>query len=337
MIKKLKTIFVVFITIFSTVFLLELIGQNFIFKGQLYFINNVDHRLMPNEAPDINSDGIRSFSESDRFRQEDLNIIFLGDSFIFGLGLPYNKSIPYQFEEKARKRHPNQQINVANFGWTSSSPLLSYRLLKDIGKKYNPDIVILAIDMTDFHDDIKYLILLEKKGIYQLVDYIPISFLVLKKIMEKVAILDPVYEWAYDLPRKMFFITEKPLSETRPYFSYIQQNIEDINTFSKKELNNAKFILMILPRSYQYSDKESPNNWEKNEYEILGQYSHEPFKYFESIKNEVDYPIHSLLPDFQNTTIFPTCFDHDPHWNEEGARIAAEAIYKYCLEEGCFK
>lgn len=333
MIKKLKTIFLVFITILSTVFLLELIGQNFIFKGQLYFINNVDHRMMPNEAPDINSDGIRSFSESDRFRQEELNIIFLGDSFIFGLGLPYNKSIPYQFEEKARKLHPNQQINVANFGWTSSSPLLSYRLLKDIGKKYNPDIVILAIDMTDFHDDIKYLRLLEKKGIYQLIDYIPISFLVLKKIMENVGLL----EWAYDLPRKRFFITEKPLSETRPYFSYIQQNIEDINTFSKRELNNAKFILMILPRSYQYSDKESPNNWEKNEYEILGPYSHEPFKYFEGIKNEVDYPIHSLLPYFQNTTIFPTCFDHDPHWNEEGARIAAEAIYKYCLEEGCFK
>jgi len=62
----------------------------------------------------------------------------------------------------------------------------------------------------------------------------------------------------------------------------------------------AKFILLLFPRGYQYSEKESPNNWEKSEYQILGPYAHEPFKYFEEIKQNVDYPIHSLLSDFQN-------------------------------------
>ena len=92
----------------------------------------------------------------------------------------------------------------------------------------------------------------------------------------------------------------------------------------------------MFPRSYQYSNKECPNNWEKSQYQVLGPFAHEPFKYFEQIKDDVDYPIFSLLPDFQDSTIFPTVFDNDPHWNETGNRIAVNAIYKYCLKEKCF-
>ena len=61
-----------------------------------------------------------------------------------------------------------------------------------------------------------------------------------------------------------------------------------------------------------------------------------PFKYFENIRSKVDYPIHSLLPDFQNTSVFPTCQTGDPHWNEQGTTIAADAFCKYCVEDKCF-
>jgi hypothetical protein len=42
----------------------------------------------------------------------------------------------------------------------------------------------------------------------------------------------------------------------------------------------------------------------------------------------------SLLDNFENTTVFPTCSCDDPHWNEQGAAIAAEAIYRFCAERG---
>ena len=318
-----------------TIILYEIIGQNFLFKREVYFVERVDHRMKARSREDINSDGIRSIVEANSFHKEDLNIIFLGNSFIYGYKLPHNKSIPYMFETKARTLHPEQQINVANFGWGSSSPLLSLRLLKDIGKKYNPDVVILAIDMTDFHDDIKYFRLLERRGIYRALDFIPITILALRKVISIMG-LDSLYEVIFGFPRRRFFITDKPLSETRPYLSYIRENIEKINEYSKKELE-AKFILLVFPRGYQYSEKESPNNWEKSEYQILGPYAHEPFKYFKQLEDEnVDYPIYSLLADFQDSTTFPTSFDDDPHWNETGNRIAVEAIYKYCLKENCF-
>ena len=332
--ERIKNFILLLFVIFVIIIIYEIVGQNFLYKGELYFVHDVAHRMKPKSKPDINSDGIRSIVEADSFHKEDLNIILLGDSFIYGVRLPYNKSIPYLLETKARTLHPEKKINVANFGWISSSPLLSLQLLKDIGKKYNPDIVMLAIDMTDFHDDIKYSRFFEKTGIYRALDFIPITIVTFRKVILKLR-LESLHEVIFGFPVRRFFITDKPLSDTQPSISYIRENIEKINEYSKKELG-AKFMLLVLPRSYQYSDKESPNNWEKSEYQVLGPFAHEPFKYFEQIKNDVDYPIYSLLPDFQNSTIFPTVFDDDPHWNETGNHIAVDAIYKYCLKERYF-
>ena len=40
--------------------------------------------------------------------------------------------------------------------WVSSSPLLNLRLLRDVGHKYRPDLVVYSLDMTDFRDDLHY-------------------------------------------------------------------------------------------------------------------------------------------------------------------------------------
>ena len=166
-----------------SVLLLEFIGQKLLFRGQIYIVDDVDHRLQPNRKQKINSDGIRSAVEAEHFQENHHNIVFLGDSFVFGWKLPIEDTVPALLQKKARESMPDRQVNVANFGWASSSPLLSYRLLRDIGHKYKPDVVILAVDMTDFHDDIKYARLLERRGIYPLLDYTPATLIVLRKLM----------------------------------------------------------------------------------------------------------------------------------------------------------
>jgi hypothetical protein len=107
--------------------------------------------------------------------------------------------------------------------------------LKDISKKYKPDIVILAIDMTDFHEDIIYLRLLEKKGMYWLVGVIPITCVLFNKVISRVN--NSLYKLVFGLPSGEFLITDRPLSETLPYFSHIRKSIENINAFCKTELN----------------------------------------------------------------------------------------------------
>ena len=39
-----------------------------------------------------------------------------------------------------------------------------------------------------------------------------------------------------------------------------------------------------------------------------------------------EFPIVSLLTEFQETSRYPLVFDSDPHWNEAGNRFVAEAV-----------
>ncbi len=321
------------VTCLVGVVILEVVGRNILYRGKLYFVNDIDHWNNPRH-PEINSDSIRSRYEAGYFREEDFNIIFLGDSFVFGWLLPADRSLPRQFEKIAREQYPGKGIKAANFGWVSSSPLLSLRLLREIGSKYNPNLVILCLDMTDFHDEVKYTRLLERKGIYRLLDVCPITVLAFKKVLQLPG-LDPLHRSIFGFPSRRYFITEQPLEDSLPWLAYIRRNIEEINSYCRNELN-ADFLLVILPRFYQYSAFECPENWEKDEYEVLGKYAFEPFRYFENLKGEVDYPIYSLLPAFQLTTYFPTTFYDDPHWTELGTRVSAEAIFNYCREAGYF-
>ena len=331
MVKFVWTIGVLLVTLV----LFEWMGQSFFLKNKLYLVNNVDHRIPPHRSPDINSDGIRSPVEANEINDEDLNIVFLGDSFVYGYRLDFEDTMGQQLERKARIEHPERGVQVINFGWTSSSPLLSYRLLKDIGGKYKPDVVILGLDMSDFHDDIKYLKLLEGEGIYRVKNIAPITFLAVNWVIGRIGWLEEFHEWLYGFPGARFYATDRTFTENLTRFAYLRANIEAIARFSRTKLD-ARFILMIFPRNYQHSDREAPNNWEKHKYETLGPYALEPFKYFDSIRSELDFPVFSLLPDFLSTEVFPTVFDDDPHWNKDGAGVAAKAVYAYCLEAGCF-
>lgn len=48
------------------------------------------------------------------------------------------------------------KYEVINFGCASYCPLLEYLLLKEKGIGFNPDLVIILMDLSDFHDDLRY-------------------------------------------------------------------------------------------------------------------------------------------------------------------------------------
>lgn len=318
----------------------ELVCQKALYPGRMRLVRDIDHRIKPGRPGQqgrvtINSDGIRSLLEADDFNEGGLNILFLGDSFVFGPRLLDDETVPQLLEAKARELHPGKAINVVNFGWISSSPLLSLHLLEDLGRKYSPDAVVLGFDMTDFQDDIKYTKMLERKGVYWLLNVAPMTLLSARKLIGRVEMLLPLHDAIFGVPPQRFFATENPLSETLPYFAYTQGYIESIRALCTDELG-ATFTLIVLPRHYQYSDRECPDNWEAHEYEILGPYCLEPFRYFENLRHRVDYPVHSLLEDFRDTDVHPLCFEDDPHWNAAGAQVAADAVYERLKSDGCF-
>jgi hypothetical protein len=235
----------------------------------------------------------------------------------------------------ARTKFSDRKINVFNFGWVSSSPILSLRLLRDIGRKYKPDAVILLVDISsDFHDDLVYThYLYNRRGIYRLVDFAPFIHFVIRKSTGR---LFPEFsEWLFSTPYDRFFAVNQPLADTRSNLELTIRYIDESAAYSEEVLQ-AKFLVAALPRGFMYSDRESPNNWEADRYTVLGPYVLEPFRFFEEVFAAKDYPYLSLLPAFQNTELFPTTFDDDPHWTIAGTEVAARAMFEFCLEQGCF-
>ncbi|NNE07428.1 MAG: hypothetical protein HKN20_02575, partial [Gemmatimonadetes bacterium] len=179
---------------------------------------------------------------------------------------------------------------------------------------------------TDFQDDIKYRRLLDRRGIYSMIGKLPVTIMGMRKVMAAMPWMHGAHERLFGFPAPRFFVTDAPLEETEAWLEPIRASIDSIDTFTREELG-ARFAVFVFPRSYQYSDREVPNNWEAGDYETLGPYALEPFRYFERVKGEAGYGVYSLLAPFETTDVFPTCFPHDPHWNPDGNRIAARAIF----------
>ena len=290
-------------------------------------VNNPDHRMTHFSHNNINSDGIRSRQEASDYHGEDFNIIFLGDSFIYGWRLKMGQTIPAEFEKFAHATG-YERVHAANFGWVSSSPYLSKRLLVDIGQKYKPDLVVLLLDMTDIFDDRLYQNIVEQKRFFAIGRFIPGITLLISKINQTLWQSDFLADTLFGVPARRYFIAEQPLESTRNSFDNTMKNIDDINSYCRESLG-VPFALFIMPRHFQYDARLSPDNWEKKQYALLGPFALEPFRYFDEIAKKREYPVISLLPDLQHTNVFPTTFQDDPHLNEKGSLFTAEVMFRY--------
>lgn len=292
-------------------------------------VKDPDHRPPKPEAPvpGWNSDAIRATPEPEAFRPGDLNLVFLGDSFTYGMRVGAADTFAEHVEAALAARFPDRGVKVANFGWTSSSPHLSLRRLRDDGERYAPALVALFVDMTDFHDDVKWENMLARRGIYAFYDRLPLTL----ALLEAVA---PGLYWSWwrasndGLPRQRYFVTERPLEETREWMRPLADNVAAIDAWCRER--GVAFVLFALPRYHQYSAEECPDDYELalpgREHSVLGPHVLEPFRFFDELAAEVDYPVVSLLDDFRDTDVHPHCFPDDPHWNPAGHGIAAGAV-----------
>lgn len=312
----------------GVVYAVDRVAMHTWLSDERYFLENLDHRPEP-DGVEFNEHGVRDVRRLSAFHESDFNVIVLGDSFVFGFLLKPAEAIPQQMQRMLRARRPEQSINVVNFGYVSASPYLSLRQLRDFGRFYHPDLVLLCIDMTDFHDDIKYEKYRVKPGLFAMLRWFPSGFFALKGAARRLH----VHEAIFGYPDDRFFVVNRPLEETRRYLASIQRNIDALYAYVQSDLG-ARFAVVVFPRPFQYSAEESLNSWESDAYTPLGPWVHEPFRYFEEVAGSRPYPIRSLLPAFQATRVFPTAFKADPHWNADGARVAAEGLLRILDEEG---
>jgi hypothetical protein len=293
------------------------------------FFASLDHYPRPDLKKGYNEDGIRTYLNrpAGQFAAPGFNMVFLGDSFTQGYMVRKEDSFPWQLGELLTRADPGLRFNIANFGWISSSPLLSLRRLEKIGGKYRPNLVLLCLDMTDFQDDVKYRDQLENPRWFSPFTFFLYRFHLAPRWAEfkkglRFSAKDP------RVPEQHYFILNQPLAKSRKYLGEIERNIRSIDDFCREKLQ-TKFVLIMLPRNIQYNARETPNNkLEPGEYSTQGPYILEPFVWLEEFRREVKFPVFSLLADFRDSGVFPTCFATDPHWNRAGHAVAARGVYK---------
>ncbi len=291
------------------------------------FFANVDHTPKPDARKGFNEDGVRTFGNEkvSAFRPGGQNLVFLGDSFTQGYMVRPAESFPFQAGELLLGQRPDLDLHIANFGWISSSPILSERRLRQIGKRYHPSLVVLCLDMTDFHDDLKYRRQLQDPSYFS-----PFTFLLYRfqwqhgwERFKESFRLFPAKE---AVPARRYFILNQPLEQSRAYLGEIEGNIRSLAAYCQNELG-AGFVLIVLPRGCQYDARETPDNrLEPGEYTPMGPYVREPFRWLEGFARTTTFPCYQILDDFVAAGAYPTCFATDPHWTATGHRIAGNAV-----------
>ena len=291
---------------------------------RFYAVYDVDHRLPPHHRGiGTNGDGIRDPRPASAFTAPGVNLVFLGDSFTFGFGVEREEAFPARVEENLRRRFPALPVRVANFGWTSSSPHLALRQLHELGDRYHPDLVVYHLDMTDFHDDARQQAMLERRGVYAVFPYLPLALSLLERLSPRAAeVLES--RAAGGLPADRFFVSSRPLDGSRRHLGPLVDSLHGLDDWCRAR--GVPFVLVVLPRTYQYDAAESLDNREAAWYEVLGPHALEPFRWVDEEAVGWPFPVVSLLPAFRETDVFPTAFEDDPHWTPAGHRVAAGAI-----------
>jgi lysophospholipase L1-like esterase len=101
-----------------------------------------------------NSMGIRDVEHPVEKRPGEYRIVGLGDSFTEGQGAPYEDSYLKILERKLRKSPVDRDVRVIVGGVAGSDPFYCYKLLEDRLLRFQPDLIMLAINSSDVTDTI---------------------------------------------------------------------------------------------------------------------------------------------------------------------------------------
>ncbi len=322
------------------------------------------HRNIPSWAGEVqtNDDGFRSRRGREEFRAFRHRVALLGDSFVFGLGVAGEQAAGAVLERALGEVVGAGEVAVLNTGVISYSPFIQRLVLRDVVRDYAPTLTLLVLDVNDIGDDLEYarrnvgdernprFDVPEKPLRRTLCDRLVLCRMsrpLFHRLGTPIRIVRSLIESRYDYysfsldiggvtESNRFFVLRHPLSETRPYFERTLGYVREIAAEARTA--GSAFVLYVAPRYFHWNDAECPDNWELGDrYGVDEPYELEYLRFFDEVKDEVDFPVVSLLPAFKVSSGFPLVFAHDPHWNAAGHRLVGEAIARHLSDLGLIK
>jgi len=98
-----------------------------------------------------NSLGWRGRAEYRETKQADNRVLFLGDSFTYGLGVNDDQTFPQQIEKKLNAA--DFSVEVLNAGCPGKGTDYALKLFQTVGARFHPDLTVLGFFCNDFEDN----------------------------------------------------------------------------------------------------------------------------------------------------------------------------------------
>ncbi|MBP5407116.1 hypothetical protein J6Z19_08225 [bacterium] len=258
-------------------------------------------------------------------------VLFLGDSFMEGVGYPWNQTAAGIISERFKKRG----VELLNAAVISYSPKLYYLKLKhflEMGLEI--DEVYVFIDISDIIDEVVYDYFVPKEFTYfekkwQTVDnfFMKGSYMYRStKINYFFAQINPYNEdasiwgglsnfynlkplWTFD-ENAMKLYGEKGLASAKKYIDLIRQTCD---------AKGIKLHIGVWPWKVHALDKSG-----RMQYDIWKEYTDKYHIDFISLFDVFE----SMTPEEINSIFIA----NDIHWNDKGNKIAADYIWQHILE-----
>ena len=204
---------------------------------------------------------------SDHFRDEEFQrekppgetrVLLIGDSQIYGTGVPQNQTIPHLLQSRLRES-TGEPYRVFNLGIAGATPA-DYADVAERFKDYAPDVVLVAVypdnDVVDSESAIAWL---KRREIYRVLD------LTLNSLLEGCPYpwvrryrAEPVYrEAACRAEMNPFLLARAALPDNEAYYRELAQAF-DATPFVRENLlrirqtfPKARFAVVVLPSKYQ--------------------------------------------------------------------------------------
>lgn len=331
-------------------------------KGSYYWVTYKKNAICTLHAyngdfPDLtihtNSLGLRS-SEIPPKDPSKIRILFLGDSFTFGIGMTDEKT--YVSRTAAiLKESSGKNIEPINAGLITAETGYYYLFLKNEGAKLQPDVVVIGFYVyNDAHDE-------EVKPVWTATDdqglptsidssvaypdYTGILFAKTLPINMKLPILRDskligslTYAF-YSLPfmrsKTMLPLVSDQLCVYKPDCHTYDGEIDRTKNLLRAingiaATNNQKLLVVLIPAEFQIYDLARYKFWLPTP--LTPAEKEWPNTLWGDFLKEEGIHYIDLLPLFvahKNTKMY---FDHDDHWNSIGHQLAAQAISEKLTE-----
>lgn len=282
----------------------------------------------------INSHGLRDYEISEEKPKGLKRIAVVGDSFVEGLQVHLDRTIPKKLEQGLK----DNNYQVINFGVSGFGIEQKYLFIREKVLKYNPDIIILFLSTNDL-DDIKNNGLVSTANGTIKFKYKPMD--------KRVEFLKSHLRKSY-LANFLFLINLKKTNaeknlpmEHRLYQGIVDDEVQNYLDLTKQlllesrkvsELNRSEFILVIGADRIQVNQNYE-NNF-KTQYNLTKTQTDFFNNYFSQFAKDNSIVYLDLSPVLRKEIkeARDVYFKSDGHWNEHGHEFIAKHLRELIIE-----